>query len=198
MTNNNELSYELKDVELEDIIQGTSHTEFKPSKSVIMLVIIVLLVVSLFSAFIIYIVFNTDLLIDTTGDIISGLTCNKSRLDMIDASDAPCCANIAFDVTDIRYLADKQMTVGVNPVSYRTVCPGYCSEFSGNGCANSAENERYQKCIDELTPVPSTCGLAMPVAYIGNTNYYGQKGGYQAQANCTLKCKCGLITCDPV
>jgi len=199
MSNNNELSHELKDVDLENIIRGSSNSEFSPNKSVIGLVVIVLLVVSLFSAFIIYIVFNTDLLMDQTSDIVGGITCDRPRSDMIDASNAPCCGDSGFNVNSlIRYLADKEMTVGTNAVGYLTVCNGYCSESTGNGCKDSTENKKYQQCINELKPVPSTCGPAMPVAYIGATKYYGQKGGPQAISSCSQHCKCGLITCDPV
>jgi hypothetical protein len=185
---------------LQEDLGDLTPKDFDTNKGVnvgsLLLVLLVLVIVCLFSAYILYLVFGTDMLMDHSGDIINGLTCDKSNL--IDASTAPCCAGQGnFIVSDIRYLADIDMTVGTNPQDYGTVCRGYCSSFTGSGCVNSDEDVNYQKCISNLKPVNCN-GLAMPVAQIGAQRYYGQSAGYQADAICSTKCVCGLSTCQVV
>ncbi len=195
MSDVEDFEYDLAGISPKDITTGFNKKSDSVNTGTVLLVLLILIIVSLFSGFILYIVFGTDNLIDKNGDVISGLTCDKSPLT--DASTAPCCGQGNFTVTDIRYLEDINMTVGVNPQDYSTVCRGYCSKFNGNGCSNSDDDGRYQNCIKNLQPVNCN-GLAMPVAEIGAQRYYGQSAGYQVANACQTKCKCALSTCQPV
>jgi len=187
---------ELKNLDVNELHTAYENQNEKVTNtSTILLVIFVLIIVSLLCAFILYLVFGTDMLIDKSGNVFTGLVCDKANL--IDASTAPCCSTNNFNVTDIRYLSDINMTVGTNPVDYRSVCRGYCSKFTGSGCEDPDEDQDYQKCISNLMPVNCT-GLAMPVAQIGSQKYYGQNAGYQVSYNCATQCICARSTCQPV
>ncbi len=191
------MAAELEDIDIEDIKRGLDNGGYNINTGTVILVLLVLVVVSLFSAFVLYIVFGTDALVDRTGDIIDGLICDRADSDLIDATDAPCCAAANFIVTDIRYLEDINMTIGVNQVDYRSVCKGYCSKFNGNGCDNNTEDVDYQKCIKNLKP--ENCnGLAMPISKIGAQRYYGQVAGYQTSIFCCVRCQCALSTCKQI
>jgi hypothetical protein len=192
------MSDDIKDdvdnIDLVDMQRGLNADNSIPSTAIILLVLFILIVVGLVSGYFLYLVFGTDSLIDHSGDIYGSLTCEAA--DPIDATDAPCCSQSDFIVSGIRYLSDIVMTIGVNPVQYQTVCRGYCSKYTGNGCDNPTDTKNYQDCIAQLQPMNCN-GLAMPVARVGNQKYYGQAGGYQAMRSCNTQCKCGLQTCVP-
>jgi hypothetical protein len=120
---------------------------------------------------------------ETTNTVIVPTTgkCTPAFNSLPDITNLQCC-EINGQITSNRYDAAINMVVANSATPYLTACEGFCTNglnSSTQQCQDGVGQADFETCVQRLQP-RACIGIAMPIAHVGLTYYYGYQAGAAA------------------
>lgn len=119
-----------------------------------------------------------------------GITHCAVALDTLVSVEHDNCCFVGDTLTASRYVESLDMVVNPTPTPYLNVCKGFCTNGAINDttCKDDIGQAAFDRCILLTIPKDGCLGVAMPVAALGISYFYGNSAT-NAACKDTRPCK---------